>query len=309
MIRLRRHRPRRPARRRPRRGVGALVAPVRADRGARATSGRALLALRRRAVLARARRPGEPGPRPHGLRAARATARSDDARAHLDDARGRLRGGARALCLADPDGTASSCCPYRRGRRPPAAARPALDARAARRAAAQARPRQLPHRPHPASVAVLRRRARDGASPTGWATAGRLVPRQLRPPRDGAGRHAATPTSTTSPSTWSTSGRCAIVLDHLARHGRWLGLGAGAARHRPATSRATSGSSRSRASSSSTATWSSSSPTTSRASGRTTATRRTRGGRCRRAPTSASTRWRSVRAREPRDARPVRCRR
>ena len=111
-----------------------------------------------------------------------------------------------------------------------------------------------------------------------------------------------TRTSTTSPSTWSTSARCA------SRSTTSAVTAVGSAGARPATASAatsppTCGSSRRSASSSCTATWSSCNPTTSRAAGRTTATRPTPGARCRRAPTSASTGGDRLRAREPRDAR------
>ena len=75
--------------------------------------------------------------------------------------------------------------PGERGR-PPAAARAALDDRSPRRRQ-EARPRQQPHGRHPGGRPVLRRRSRDAR--LRLARRGRgLVPRQLRPPRDGARR-------------------------------------------------------------------------------------------------------------------------
>ena len=58
-------------------------------------------------------------------------------------------------------------------------------------------------------------------------------------------------------------GQMRDCFDHLAQHGRWLGVGAGASRHRPATSRLRAHRRGGAASSSSTATWSSSRTTTS----------------------------------------------
>ena len=75
--------------------------------------------------------------------------------------------------------------PGERGR-PPAAARATLDHRSPRRSQ-EAGPRQQPHGRYSGRRAVLRRRSRDAR--LRLARRGRgLVPRQLRPPRDGARR-------------------------------------------------------------------------------------------------------------------------
>ena len=89
-----------------------------------------------------------------------------------------------------------------------------------------ARPRQLPHRPPGGADRLLHARAghgRDRPPRRGR----RLVPRRRRPPRDGvrATRPARSRASTTSRSTSSTSGQMREALDHLGRHGRWLGWG------------------------------------------------------------------------------------
>ena len=133
------------------------------------------------------------------------------------------------------------------------------------------------------------RRCSGWRSPTGSGR-GRLVPRQHRSPRDGAVDAAAHFHHLAFDTV--DIGKMRDLLDHLARHGRWLGWGP--ARHGSlATSRATSGSSKRSASSSSTATWSSFEDDHEAGSTRTTGTRRTRGARCRRARTSGSIRLRS----------------
>ena len=95
---------------------------------------------------------------------------------------------------------------------------------------------------------------------TDWLGDGRrLVPHQLRPPRDGFDRQGHPVTSTTSPSTSSTSARCASRSTTSAATAAGS-AGARRATASAATSPPTSGSSRRSASSSCTATWSSLQP-------------------------------------------------
>ena len=249
---------------------------------------RAYLALRLRAVLPRARRrTSRPGHDHTGFELRRGTARSTTPPRHLARPRRRLRGARRRACTSPTrTATASSCCPTAS----PTDRRPAdraqhVDARAA------SSPRKLGHvncltGDLARCGVLLRGRARHAAHRLARRRR-RLVPRQRRPPRDGARRQGlrALPPPRLRVRRLGQARRD-VRPPRPARPLARAGGPCGTASAR--TSAATCASPRRSASSSSTATWSSSRPTTSRASGPTTGTRRTPGGRCRRARTSAS---------------------
>ena len=161
--------------------------PVRADRG-RARRPPRLPALRLRALLAGADRAGRAGPRPHRLRAAPrclAGRRCPPPRPPRDRARGPRR---RAVPRRPRRQRHPADAPPRR-RRPAPRHRPHR-AGAARLPAAQAGPRQPADRTDGRADRLLHRRAGHAR----LRPAGRrrhLVPHQLRPPRDGAGRKDA----------------------------------------------------------------------------------------------------------------------
>ena len=282
------HRPRLPARRRPGRGDRALGHPVRADRG-RARRPPRVPALRLRAVLAGAGRARRAGPRPHRLRAAARRLAGRRGRATSTTTASSTRTATARCSSPTPTATASSSMPHRDdddrrpGDRPHRLALPGF------------RPRKLGH------VNLLT--GRHGASRPRFYTdvlghaGGRLarrrrhlVPHQRRAPPDGAGRQDAGRTSTTSRST-TTTGATLRRRVRPPRPARPLArLGAGAPRasaqnicgyvritEEPLLVECYCRHGAARA------------PTTSRASGPTTASRRTPGGRCRRARTSAST--------------------
>ena len=290
IIDLRTHRPRLPARRRPRRGGRALGRPVRPAPSASAGDGRAYLALRLRAVLAWS------SSRDDARRATTTRASSCAAHVTLADAARAPRAAsasayeerAGALHLADPDGNGIELHALPRARRPAARHRPPDHD-----AAGGFRPRKLGH---VNSLTGDLRAPRRRSTPTCSACAvtdylgdagtwlhinadhhvmalvdkGRAHFHHLAFDFDdlGAARRGR---STTSPSTAAG----------------WRGARCATASAR--TSAATCASPRRSASSSCYSTWSSSRSTTSRASGPTTATRPTPGGRCRPARTSAST--------------------
>ncbi len=291
-----------------RRGRGrrdaALRAAVRAD-GARPVGRPRDAGLRLRAVLARAR------PHRRRRRARLRALRVGAAEGRL--ARRRPRAPARAgrrlrrartarSSLHDPEGFEHHLYPYRDDDdRRPAIARQTTSLPGLR-------PRKLGH---------INRLTGDMAAATAFyvdvlgmevvrlARRGRhLVPLQSRAPPDGARRHrhAALPPHRVRLLRLRHAARaCSTTSRSTAAGCRGARCGTAS----PRTSAATCASPRSRCTSSATSTWRSSSPITSPASGRTTGSAPTPGGRCRPAPTSASTPRQSSPNRESRETRGI----
>ena len=197
----------------------ALGAPVRADRASRPPG---VLSCDDEPYCARAdrgRRARASTTSPSELRArlARSTPR-----AHLDGARRRARAAGEHLELADPDGNAVQLLPYREP-----ASRLVAHARPAGRLPV-GHPRKLGHVNFltgriDEQVALLRRRARDEV--TDWlGDAGVWLPHRLRHHVmalvDKGYRHFHHLAFDVV-----DIGQMRVALDHLGRHGRWLGWG------------------------------------------------------------------------------------
>ena len=149
----------------------------------------------------------------------------DDAKRHLDAHGVAFEEREGCLFVADPDGNGVQLMPYR-------------ELTPEQRLTPHARPTTTLPGDHPRKLGHVNfltgafrendrlLHGRAGHAADGLPGRGRRVaPHQRRPPRDGPDRQGRARTSTTSPSTSSTSGRCAWRSTISPRHGRWLGWG------------------------------------------------------------------------------------